>query len=227
MAMMKTLQQLLFLSLLALSLTKSQAADTAAAFPRAELEDMMDRWLAANAAAEAAGDWSALADFYAADAVYSWNMGPNRELVATGRDEIRDVALGYFMRGFERWKYPYQAVIIDDQRGTVIAFWEQIAPAKRADGSNYQVDGLCGSWFEYAGNYQWRWQKDFFDMGNVMALTYELAGAGALDDSVKEKMKNQARGRPMPLVKPIRPDPSFFTRTRNFLSVLRVVIFGR
>lgn len=42
------------------------------AFPRAEMEEMVSRWLAANAATEKAGNWSELPNFYTEDAVYSW-----------------------------------------------------------------------------------------------------------------------------------------------------------
>lgn len=200
-------------------------------FPRSELDDMMQRWIAANDAAEQAGNWSALADFYTPDAVYSWNMGPNREMVATGRDEIRRVALGWFMQGFERWKYPYHDVIIDDQRGAVVAFWDHVAPAQRADGTAYRVVGLSGSRFQYAGNYQWKWQKDFFDMQNVMALTMELAGAGELDAGIKEKMRNQVQGKPMPLVRSIRPEEEgmvswLYNQAKQLLAVLKILIFG-
>lgn len=206
--------------------------DSSSSFTRAELDDMMQRWLAANVAAEQAGNWSALADFYTTDAVYSWNMGPNREFQATGRDEIRRLALGWFMQGFEEWKYPYHDVIIDEQKGAVVAFYHQVAPAKRADGSEYRVAGLSGSRFQYAGNYQWKWQKDFFDMGNVMALTMELAGAGGLNDGIKEKMRNHVQGKPMPLVRSLRPEEEqgtmswLYNQAKQVLAVLKILLLG-
>jgi ketosteroid isomerase-like protein len=195
-------------------------------FPRAELDEMLKRWLEANTSAKETGDWSGLTDFYTEDAVYYWNMGPRREFKATGRHEIRDVALGFFMKGFEKWQYPYHDIIIDDKRGTVIGFWKQVAPGKRPDGSSYEVDGLGGSWFEYAGDYKWKWQKDFFDMGNVTSLIFELAGANLLDKEVKLKMKDQAHGNPMPLVYNLRPEPSLFAKVWNFIAMIRIVIFG-
>ena len=55
-------------------------------FPRAEMDEMMRRWLAANERAEAARDWKPMADFYTEDAEYTWNLGPNEEFVARGRE---------------------------------------------------------------------------------------------------------------------------------------------
>ena len=45
------------------------------AFRRDELEEMMRRWVAANDRAGETGDWGPMADFYAEDAIYSWNNG--------------------------------------------------------------------------------------------------------------------------------------------------------
>ena len=129
-----------------------------------------------NHEAERRGDWTALAEFYTPDAVYEWNMGPHQEFVASGRQEIGQVALGYHMKGFEDWKYPYREVFIDEKRGTVIAFWDQVAPCRRSDGTPYQVDGVGGSRFDYAGEFQWRFQRDFFDLGNTKALLLNWQG---------------------------------------------------
>jgi len=92
------------------------------AFPRSEMEEMMRRWLKANEDAEAAGDWRGLADYYTADAEYSWNLGPTEDFVARGREQIRDWVMGTEMEGLDGWEYPYDAVLIDDQRGEVVAF---------------------------------------------------------------------------------------------------------
>ena len=83
------------------------------AFPRAQLEDWVQRWLDANRKAERAGNWRPLADFYAEDATYGWNIGPKEDVMCVGIDEIRDIALGFEMAGLENWRYPYQKVIID------------------------------------------------------------------------------------------------------------------
>lgn len=49
---------------------------------------MVDRWIQANQEAEQKGDWTDLAQFYTEDADYLWNMGPNQEFRAHGREEI-------------------------------------------------------------------------------------------------------------------------------------------
>src|SRR5690625_7322319 len=85
-------------------------------FPRAELEDVVDRWLEANREAERAGDWTILAQFYTDDATYGWNIGPKEDVMCVGIDEIRDIALGQEMEGLEGWRYPYERVLIDDKQ---------------------------------------------------------------------------------------------------------------
>jgi hypothetical protein len=56
------------------------------------------------------------------------------------------------------------------------------------------VAGIGGSWFRYGGNYKWEWQRDFFDLGNVKALFFELAADGKLDLAVKRKIGKLAKG---------------------------------
>lgn len=103
-------------------------------FDRAELEEMKERWLAANIEAEKAGDWKPLAEFYTEDATYGWNYGPKKDFMAVGREEIRELALGQEMEGLEGWEYPYQAWVIDEKTGDMIGLWKQIyeAPATTA-----------------------------------------------------------------------------------------------
>jgi hypothetical protein len=198
------------------------------AYPRKELETMVERWLAANRESERAGDWvKSLGKMYAEDAEYGWNMGPNREFVARGRQQIEDWALGAHMEGFEQWRYPYDRIIIDDRQGEVIGIWRQVAPVKRDDGSDYEVSGLGGSWFRYGGNYQWAWQKDFFDLGNVKALFFELAADGKLEPPVKRKLRRLAWGLKLPGVDPIHPDPSLRHRLKGVLAMIRIVLLGR
>ena len=60
------------------------------------------------------------------------------------------------MGGLEGWTYPYQKVLIDDRQGEVLGLWKQVADATRADGSNYEIAGLGGSWFRYAGDWSGR-----------------------------------------------------------------------
>lgn len=199
------------------------------AWPRAELEEMVERWLAATVEAEKrGGNWAdALSQLYAEDAVYSWNIGPNEEFVATGRAEIRDIALGYQMAGLEDWSYPYHDIIIDEQRGSVIGFWRQVSPAVRRDGSRIAIEGIGGSWFEYGGDFQWQWQKDFFDLGNAKDCFFQLAGAGVLNATVKEKIHRQARGGLLPGHRRLRPELTAMEKLRNTAAMVRIALTGK
>lgn len=158
-------------------------------YPRPELEDMVARWLDANRRAHEDRDWRLLADFYTDDATYGWNLGPNEEFMAVGRDEIRDVAVGSEMAGLEGWRYPYERVLIDEHIGEVVGFWRQVADAERPGGGEYEVAGIGGSWFRYGGDGKWSWQRDFFDLGNVTALFVEMIRADTLSDGMKRRME--------------------------------------
>ncbi|HEY4377040.1 MAG TPA: nuclear transport factor 2 family protein [Acidimicrobiales bacterium] len=164
------------------------------AYPREEMEEMVERWLQANRDAEAAGDWKPMADLYTDDASYGWNYGPGHEFMAVGRDEIREIALGLEMGGLDGWSYPYEEKLIDDQRGTFVGFWRQIADAQRADGSHYEVAGIGGSWFRYGGNGQWSWQRDWFDYGNAAALFVEMMTDGTLSEGMTARMHRALGG---------------------------------
>ena len=164
------------------------------AFPRDELEAMVQRWLDTNKACEAAGDWRPLAEMYTDDATYGWNLGPREEFMAVGREEIRDIALTLEMGGLDGWTYPYEEMLIDDRKGQVIGLWRQVADAKREDGSPYEVPGIGGSWFRYAGNWQWSWQRDFFDFGNVATLFMEMIKDGTLSEGMTRRMERSAAG---------------------------------
>ncbi len=197
-------------------------------YPREELEEMVKRWLQANIDAEKEGNWTKhLPPMYTEDAVYAWNIGPNEEFVANGRQEIADVALGYQMKGFEEWQYPYHDIIIDEQRGTVIGFWKQVSPYKRADGTYYDIAGIGGSWFEYGGDYQWKWQRDFFDLGNAKECFFQLAGAGNLDSIVKEKIHQQAKGILLPGHQKLRPELSKFEKMKNTMAMVKIALTGK
>ena len=191
-------------------------------YPRSEMEEMMERWLEANRQAEQHGDWSTnLSPFYEKTAEYRWNMGPNQECVFQGRDEIRDVALGYHMKGFEKWHYPYHTILIDEKRGTVIGLYDQISP------TGVTVAGISGSWFEYGGNYQWRRQRDFFDLSNVKAVIFQMAGENQLEPIVKQKIHDQARGKLLPGIQRLSEERSICAKVNDFLAMLKIVIFGR
>ncbi|MGH8646605.1 MAG: nuclear transport factor 2 family protein [Gammaproteobacteria bacterium] len=197
-------------------------------YPRAELETMLEKWLQANVASEQDGDWTKhLGAMYKENAVYSWNMGPNEEFVAHGRQEICDIALGYQMKGFEDWEYPYHDIVIDEKRGTIIGFWQQRSPYKRKDGSLYVVEGIGGSWFEYGGNYQWQWQRDFFDLGNAKDCFFQLAGAGVLNSVVKEKIHRQAQGKLLPGHRRLRPELTAMEKARKAFSIVKIALTGK
>ena len=163
-------------------------------FPREELEQMMQRWLDTNKRCEQLGDWRPLADLFTEDATYGWNLGPQGEFMAVGRDEIREIALGREMGGLDGWTYPYQEVLIDEHKGQIIGLWKQVADAKRKDGSTYEVAGVGGSWFRYAGNFQWSWQRDFFDFGNATATFIEMIKDGTLSEGMTKRMERAAAG---------------------------------
>lgn len=159
------------------------------AFPRKEIEEMMTRWVAANDEAGRTGDWSKMSSFFTDDAVYSWNTGPNWEFVARGRKEIHEFAFDSEMSGLEHWTYPYVRTLIDDQKGEVIGIWRQIAPVKDPDGVPYEIRGTGGSWFRYGGDFQWAWQRDFFDHANAGAVFGAMAKNGQLTERMLERMK--------------------------------------
>ena len=169
-----------------------------AEFPRQELEDMVQRWLDANRRCEEQGDWRPLAELYTPDATYGWNFGPREEFMAVGRDEIRDLALGLEMAGLDGWTYPYEEMLIDDRKGQVLGLWRQLADARRTDGSHYEVAGIGGSWFRYAGNWQWSWQRDFFDFGNAANLFVEMIKADALSPGMTKRMERATSGQKLP-----------------------------
>ena len=159
-------------------------------FPREEMEEMMGRWVAANAEAGRSGDWSQMSAFYTADAVYSWNNGPNHEFVARGRDQIHEYAFGYEMAGLEHWVYPYVRTLIDDRKGEVIGIWRQVAPAVDAKtGKPYEIAGTGGSWFRYAGDFKWCWQRDWFDLGNAANVFFAMLENGELSDTMKKRLE--------------------------------------
>jgi hypothetical protein len=159
---------------------------------------MVERWLEQNRRAQDAGDWRPMAEMFTVDATYGWNVGPHEDFMAVGRDEIREVALGMEMGGLDGWTYPYQKVLIDEHQGEVIGLWKQVADANRPDGSAYEVAGLGGSWFRYAGNWQWSWQRDFFDFGNATSLFIEMMKAGVLSEGMKRRLDRAATKERLP-----------------------------
>ncbi len=163
-------------------------------YPRAELEEMVERWLQANRDCEAAGDWRPLADLFREDATYGWNYGPEVDFMTVGREQIREIAVGLEMGGLDGWEYPYQEILIDEVKGQVVGFWKQVALATRADGSRYEVAGIGGSWFGYGGDFQWRFQRDWFDYGNAAACFLEMMKDGTLSEGMTARMQRALGG---------------------------------
>ncbi|MGV9408976.1 nuclear transport factor 2 family protein [Nocardia sp. NPDC003693] len=134
-------------------------------FDRAELESFWQSWLEINRRAQELGDWSVMADHYEPDASYGWSYSATDQFMATGRDEIRELALGTEMLGFQGWVYPYQSAVIDEQNGQVVGFWRQRSTFTDPSGAPYEIPSLGCSWFQYSGNNTWSWQRDIFDAG--------------------------------------------------------------
>ena len=162
-------------------------------FDRAELDEMVQRWVAASNEAGRSGDWSKMSRFYAEDAIYTWNNGANWEFVAQGRQQIHDWVFGTEMEGLEHWSYPYVRTLIDDRKGEFIGIWRQIAPEKDPEGRPYEIAGTGGSWFRYAGDFQWSWQRDFFDHANAGAVFGAMAKNGQLSERMLERMKKGSK----------------------------------
>ena len=177
-----------------------------AAFSREQLDDWVQRWLQVNRAAEKAGDWTPLADFYTEDATYGWNIGPKEDVMCVGRDEIRDVALGLEMEGLENWNYEYQKVLIDEKLGEIVGFWKQIV--NKADGTRDEIYGIGGSWFRLNSNLKIEWQRDFFDFGHVSALYMDLIKAGKLSAGMQKRIERGMAGEKVPGYYPLGKSPS-------------------
>lgn len=176
-----------------------------ASFDRAQLEDWVDRWLEANRAAERAGDWTVLADFYADDATYGWNIGPKEDVMCVGKDEIRDVALGLEMEGLDNWVYEYQKVLIDDKQGEIVGFWKQIV--NKNDGSQDEIYGIGGSWFRLDENLLIEWQRDFFDFGHVSSMFGKLIESGDLSAGMQRRIERSLAGEKLPGYYPLGKAP--------------------
>jgi hypothetical protein len=179
------------------------------ALPREQLEDFVTRWLETNREAERQGDWTPLADFYAEDATYGWNIGPKEDVMCIGKDEIRDIALGLEMAGLQGWSYPYQKVLIDEKIGEVVGFWKQVATD--AQGQDKEIYGIGGSWFRLNsgpnGQALIEWQRDFFDFGHVQKLYLQLMQEGTLSAGMQERIQRSLAGEKLPGYYPIGQAP--------------------
>lgn len=176
-----------------------------AALPREQLEDFIERWLEVNREAERKGDWTALADFYADDATYGWNIGPKEDVMCVGKKEIREIALGLEMAGLEGWTYPYQRVLIDEKIGEVVGFWKQVATD--AQGNSQEIYGIGGSWFRLNSDGLIEWQRDFFDFGHVQKLYMQLIQEGKLSKGMQERIERSLAGEKLPGYYPLGQAP--------------------
>jgi len=172
---------------------------------RDQLDDWVQRWLQANKDAEKAGDWKPLADFYADDATYGWNIGPKEDVMCVGRDQIRDVALGLEMEGLENWVYEYQKVLVDEKQGEVVGFWKQIVT--KSDGSQDEIYGIGGSWFRLNGELLIEWQRDFFDFGHVQKAFIKLIESGDLTPTMQKRIERSMAGEQLPGYYPLGQSP--------------------
>ena len=162
-------------------------------FPREEIEEMMRRWVAANDEAGRTGDWQRMIEFYTDDALYTWNNGADWEFAARGRQQICDWVFGTEMAGLEHWTYPYVRTLVDEKKGEVLGVWRQIAPDRDPDGENYEIAGTGGSWFRYAGDYKWSWQRDFFDHMNAGHVFMKMAQHKQLKPAMIERMEKGSK----------------------------------
>jgi hypothetical protein len=172
---------------------------------RAQLDDWVERWLQVNRDAEAAGDWKPLADFYADDATYGWNIGPKEDVMCVGKDQIRDVALGLEMEGLENWVYEYQKVLVDEKQNEIVGFWKQIV--NKNDGSQDEIYGIGGSWFRLNDKLLIEWQRDFFDFGHVSKMFMKLIESGDLSQGMQNRIARSVAGEQLPGYYPLGEAP--------------------
>ena len=173
---------------------------------REQLDDWVERWLQANKDAEAAGDWTNLADFYTEDATYGWNIGPKEDVMCVGKDEIRDVALGLEMEGLENWVYEYQKVLVDEKQSEIVGFWKQIV--NKTDGTQDEIYGIGGSWFRLNDDLLIEWQRDFFDFGHVANMFGKLIESGDLSAGMQKRIERSVAGEKLPGYYPLGQAPS-------------------
>jgi ketosteroid isomerase-like protein len=135
-----------------------------------EVRALFDRWLDDNRKCEEERDWSRLADYYADDATYQYTMGRQGLRVARGKDEVRRLVMQRDMAGFEGWSFPYEWVVIDDDK--VMTKWWNQAPQKKEDGSPYRVVGV--SCIRLNDDLQIQEMHDCFDAEALFEMVREI-----------------------------------------------------
>lgn len=165
------------------------------AYDRTDFDVFWGEWIEANRKAQDSGDWTMLADFYALEATYGWSYSATDHFMANGRAEIRDLALGTEMLGFQGWVYPYQAVLFDDTTGQAFGLWRQLSTFTAPHGGRYEVQGLGGSWFQFSGQRSWAWQRDIFDVGLATETMLEIMRDRNNSPQLDQRMAAIASGR--------------------------------
>ena len=168
---------------------------------RAEIEEFWDSWLAVNREAERIGDWRIMAEHYAVDATYGWMYAPDEHVMAVGRDQIRDWAIGIEMDGLDGWHYDYQATVIDERNQMVVGFWKQRSGIlDDATGEEFEILGIGGSWFgverQRDGTLKFAWQRDWFDLGSTATTFLAIAASGKAPQGLLDRMG--VNGKEMP-----------------------------
>jgi hypothetical protein len=69
-----------------------------------------------------------------------------------------------------------------------VGFYKYFSGKTREDGSIYEARGIHGSWFHYAGNFKWDWQRDFLDYGNLRELFGEMIEDGAMGPKLLSRL---------------------------------------
>lgn len=159
---------------------------------REQLTAIAQRWARANAEAETAGDWRSLSAFYADDATYGWSAGTEWDVMCVGIDEIRDIALGREMDGLLGWRYPYARLLIDDEAGEMVGFWRQFVD--ESGDTPREVHGIGASWFGFAPDGKFAWQRDVFDRSHVALVFADLASRGHLSPTMLARLSSRAEG---------------------------------
>lgn len=164
-------------------------------YDRKEIEQTINRLIAAFAEAERRNSWSWLADeFYHEDCVYDCDYGGVMPVVAKGRGEIRRTHYGRDMdvgSGWEGWSFPYVGYAVNGDRA--ITHWLNRGPGLRPDGSHYETHGV--SFITYGGGGKFSRQKDLFDIGHQMVLCDELDRAGLLSPKLKQDWVDPMKAR--------------------------------
>lgn len=159
------------------------------AFDSDDFDGFWNDWLEINRQAQHTGHWGLMASFYEPDASYGWSYSPTDHFMANGREEIRDLALGTEMLGFQGWIYPYQGVIFDERTGQAFGLWRQLTTFNSPAGKPYEIKGLGGSWFQYSGNRSWSWQRDIFDVGMASTAMLDIMRDGNSSPQLEQRIE--------------------------------------